>query len=120
MYSRLCSMVYSPNPERAFSTIKKHTSIDKYSEFSGIGACGILFKISDDPIVEIPRFWISVWYCVKITIFSIYVVHIMSYNCFVLLHIAYPEHLSKVKILLVPKVFTFLFTYAALILCSIR
>ena len=42
-------------------------------------------KISDAPIVEIPRFWISVWYCVKITIFRIYVVHIMSYYYFVLL-----------------------------------
>ena len=30
-------------------------------------------KISDAPIVEIPRFWISVWYCVKITIFLIHI-----------------------------------------------
>ena len=69
-------------------------------------------KISDAPIVEIPRFWISVWYCVKITIFpyicsSYYVIllfriasHTVTLKYFILLHIAYPEHLSKVKILL--------------------
>ena len=79
-------------------------------------------KISDAPIVEIPRFWISVWYCVKITIFRIYVVHIMSYyvlfriashtvtlKYFILLHIAYPEHLSKVKILLTLHLYCVLF-----------
>ena len=30
------------------------------------------WEISDAPIVEIPRFWTSVWYCVKITIFRNY------------------------------------------------
>ena len=33
--------------------------------------------------------------------------HTVTLKYFILLHIAYPEHLSKVKILLVPKVFTF-------------
>ena len=46
--------------------------------------------------------------------------HTVTLKYFILLHIAYPEHLSKVKILLVPKVFTFLFTYVAFILCFIR
>ena len=84
-------------------------------------------KISDAPIVEIPRFWISVWYCVPYICSSYYVIllfriasHTVTLKYFILLHIAYPEHLSKVKILLVPKVFTFLFTYVAFILCFIR
>ena len=35
--------------------------------------------------------------------------HTVTLKYFILLHIAYPEDLSKVKILLVPKVFTFLY-----------
>ena len=42
--------------------------------------------------------------------------HTVTLKYFILLHIAYPEHLSKVKILLVSKVFT----YVAFILCFIR
>ena len=42
--------------------------------------------------------------------------HTVTLDYFILLHIAYPEHPSKVIILLVSKVFTLLFTYVAVIL----
>ena len=53
--------------------------------------------------------------CYVILLFRI-ASHTVTLKYFILLHIAYPEHLSKVKILLVPKVFT----YVAFILCFIR